>query len=724
MNILTKSIITLAAFAVTGLHADTIPVLKDTFGSTVTNKIAKASGKSPTLTVNGKSAAFIDFGVKATGYTAAQISGARITIFFPKVTTPGNLSLSLATSAFQENPSTSSIALPTTGAQFAQIPITTASTKNFVTIDVTDEIKSILNATNEFGFTIKSDGTANCTIGSKEGSATGYPAVLELDVNAGAGAVSGNSGTFTNFTTSNATINGPLTGGAATFSGDVVGAGGTFSGLTLTGPLNGTTASFSGSVSGAAGTFSGLTLSGALTGTTGSFSGNVSGAGGTFTGMNLTGPLVGTTGSFTGNVSGAGGTFSSLTLSGPLIGTTGNFSGNVAGATGNFSGDVSGAGGTFSSLTLSGALNGTAGNFTSLTVRDPGAQTGTIQVGGIEGNGDPKFIKFGDGDFVRIGENGADDTMQFDAARYLFNTGNVGIGTAPSSFKLDVGGSLNTGALTGTTGTFSGNVLFNSSVGIGALDPGAAVFNIFSATNNRRMKVETGSNTQFAGYDAKTPSSSWYMGTDTAPSPNWVLFDNNASANRIIVNNLGNIGIGVAPAGATPLLLGVLNPAKLTVGGNVNVTGTVVANNSVLSSDARFKKDITSITLGLDTVKKLRPVTYDWRRDEFPDRKFDAGNHSGFIAQEIGQVLPNVVTEIGGGYKAVNYVEVIPVLTRAIQELAEAKDAEIAALKEKLAASEARRTALDAEIQARLAKLEAASSTPAPAATTVSASAQ
>jgi hypothetical protein len=284
--------------------------------------------------------------------------------------------------------------------------------------------------------------------------------------------------------------------------------------------------------------------------------------------------------------------------------------------------------------------------------------------------------------------------------------GNLGIGTAPSaSFKLNVNGALNTGALTGTTGTFSGNVLFNGSVGIGALDPSAAVFNIFSATNNRRMKVETGSNTQFAGYDAKTPSSSWYMGTDTAPSRDWVLFDANTSANRVIVSgaaaSLGNVGIGAAPVS----------------GFRLNVGGSILCTGFLNTSDARFKKDITSITRGLDTVKKLRPVTYDWRSDEFPDRNFDTRNHSGFIAQEIGEVLPNVVTEIGGGYLSVNYVEVIPVLTRAIQELAEAKDAEIAALKEKIAALEARavaRVTLDAELEARLVRLEAASGASAP----------
>jgi uncharacterized protein YlxW (UPF0749 family) len=77
------------------------------------------------------------------------------------------------------------------------------------------------------------------------------------------------------------------------------------------------------------------------------------------------------------------------------------------------------------------------------------------------------------------------------------------------------------------------------------------------------------------------------------------------------------------------------------------------------------------------------------------------------------------VTEIGGGYKAVNYVEVIPVLTRSIQELAEAKDNEVAALKAEIAALKAANTALETTLSERLAKLEAAGSAPAPAAPTV-----
>jgi hypothetical protein len=50
---------------------------------------------------------------------------------------------------------------------------------------------------------------------------------------------------------------------------------------------------------------------------------------------------------------------------------------------------------------------------------------GRIHVGGVGYNGDPKLIAFGDGDYVHIGENGADDTMELKAARFVFVGGEV-----------------------------------------------------------------------------------------------------------------------------------------------------------------------------------------------------------------------------------------------------------------------------------------------------------
>jgi hypothetical protein len=50
---------------------------------------------------------------------------------------------------------------------------------------------------------------------------------------------------------------------------------------------------------------------------------------------------------------------------------------------------------------------------------------GTLHVGGILANGDPKLIRFGDGDYVHLGENGQDDTLEFKAARYHLLGGDI-----------------------------------------------------------------------------------------------------------------------------------------------------------------------------------------------------------------------------------------------------------------------------------------------------------
>lgn len=52
------------------------------------------------------------------------------------------------------------------------------------------------------------------------------------------------------------------------------------------------------------------------------------------------------------------------------------------------------------------------------------------------------ILYFGDDDYVRIGEWNRDDYLSFDASGYIFNNGNVGIGTTNPSYRLDVNGKL------------------------------------------------------------------------------------------------------------------------------------------------------------------------------------------------------------------------------------------------------------------------------------------
>ncbi len=53
-----------------------------------------------------------------------------------------------------------------------------------------------------------------------------------------------------------------------------------------------------------------------------------------------------------------------------------------------------------------------------------------------------RIINFGDPNYVYIGERGADDRMELRGGRFYFNVGNVGIGTALASERLDVVGNV------------------------------------------------------------------------------------------------------------------------------------------------------------------------------------------------------------------------------------------------------------------------------------------
>jgi Chaperone of endosialidase len=102
----------------------------------------------------------------------------------------------------------------------------------------------------------------------------------------------------------------------------------------------------------------------------------------------------------------------------------------------------------------------------------------------------------------------------------------------------------------------------------------------------------------------------------------------------------------------------------------LDVNGLIRSTAALVVSDARYKKDVATIASPLDVVSKLRGTTYEFRTDsENSTFDFSEGLQSGFIAQEIEQVLPHTVFTDDQGYKSVNYVAVVPYLVEAIKEL-------------------------------------------------------
>ena len=111
-----------------------------------------------------------------------------------------------------------------------------------------------------------------------------------------------------------------------------------------------------------------------------------------------------------------------------------------------------------------------------------------------------------------------------------------------------------------------------------------------------------------------------------------------------------------------------------TTDGVIRATNDIVA---FYSSDKRLKENITPLSDSLEKISKIRGVEFDWKKNE--EIHPNEGHDVGVIAQEIEEVLPEVVTTRDSGYKAVKYEKIVPLLIEAIKEL----KAEIDELKDK-----------------------------------------
>ena len=142
---------------------------------------------------------------------------------------------------------------------------------------------------------------------------------------------------------------------------------------------------------------------------------------------------------------------------------------------------------------------------------------------------------------------------------------------------------------------------------------------------------------------------------------------------------------------ALHLRLATNGSTRMLIQDNGNI-GAPSGTNIYNASDSRLKKNVTTLDKGLETIKSLRPVSFNWI-DGFCDVEKDP--LYGFIAQEVETVDSNLVSPFGNDVEIgddpnnpdqvitdplrVNEKFIIPMLVKAVQELS----AKVAALEAK-----------------------------------------
>jgi hypothetical protein len=153
------------------------------------------------------------------------------------------------------------------------------------------------------------------------------------------------------------------------------------------------------------------------------------------------------------------------------------------------------------------------------------------------------------------------------------------------------------------------------------------------------------------------------FGGNVALNNNMLRLSGASDANHGIVYDAGIDGIGSRAFGGFRwhnFQFGENLRMQLDNLGNLQIDGSFGQ-----LSDARLKTNVETVgASALGIVGRLRGVRFDWK----PETGNGTRRQIGFIAQEVEQVLPELVSTDDDGTKSVAYASAVPVLVEAIKE--------------------------------------------------------
>lgn len=268
----------------------------------------------------------------------------------------------------------------------------------------------------------------------------------------------------------------------------------------------------------------------------------------------------------------------------------------------------------------------------------------------------------------------------YQSLQYTTGSNNIGIGynsavpTTSGSNQMSIGNSIY--GLNINDGNAS-----NDLIGIGVSAPTEAL----DVNGNARIRSVYTNNGAATDRVVVADTNGNIKTIDRSMINNIYTADGTITGNRIVTLNGGNIRFAKTGTAITGSLMEVDGKIKTTA---VN-----------LNSDARIKEKVANINQETSFLNNLRPVSYYWNT-KGKEKGGDNSLQYGFIAQEVEKVAPNLVNTDADGYKSVNYIQVIPVLVKSLQDHA----LELQKEKEKNNQQEQRIKALEEKMNAILKK--------------------
>mgnify|MGYP001184505570 CR=1 FL=1 len=135
-----------------------------------------------------------------------------------------------------------------------------------------------------------------------------------------------------------------------------------------------------------------------------------------------------------------------------------------------------------------------------------------------------------------------------------------------------------------------------------------------------------------------------------------------ATNSSVTTTNAATLYISAAPTASTNQT--ITNGYALYVAAGTARFASMTTNEQVVTSDRKLKTNIITIDNSLEKVNKMRGVYFDWKDKE----KYNNRKQIGFIAQEVEEVVPELVSNGDPGTKAVNYAQTVALLLEAVKE--------------------------------------------------------
>ena len=254
-------------------------------------------------------------------------------------------------------------------------------------------------------------------------------------------------------------------------------------------------------------------------------------------------------------------------------------------------------------------------------------------------------------------------------------------------------------AVSGNVLTFTEAPSVNDVIDARVITTTTTVIAISNTSGNAQVRVlESAPEVEITGdllpaanvtYDLGSPSQAWnnaYFNGSTIFLGNLQLKQVNASTFGVFQNDgttaanvdVGSIDVSSIVQGTSEIGISGINgnvyftvggtanvlvasANRVTVTGDMSVTGNVTAQDVNSLSDAVLKTNIQPISGIESVIHGLKGVEYDWKNG--------SGHSYGFLAQEVEQVLPSAVKTGPDGLKAVNYQMIIPFLVETIKQM-------------------------------------------------------